>query len=124
MNLYNKKKYIKIKRETGSDETVALLDEVNSDLEDNFDNLMNDLDTEFVLEEGLENELDSDDETLNSLVPEAKYHIVENPTIGKSFEEVSCKAINDIEIRIKERGKERGKAKKKKSDLMKLNLIG
>ena len=124
MNLNNKKKYIKIKRETGSDETVALLDEVNSDLEDNFDNLMNDLDTEFVLEEGLENELDSDDETLNSLVPEAKYHIVENPTIRKSFEEVSCKAINDIEIRIKERGKERGKAKKKKSDLMKLNLIG
>ena len=124
MNLNNKKKYIKIKRETESDETVALLDEVNSDLEDNFDNLMNDLDTEFVLEEGLENELDSDDETLNSLVPEAKYHIVENPTIRKSFEEVSCKAINDIEIRIKERGKERGKAKKKKSDLMKLNLIG
>ena len=124
MNLNNKKKYIKIKRETGSDETVALLDEVNSDLEDNFDNLMNDLDTEFVLEEGLENELDSDDETLNSLVPEAKYHIVENPTIRKSFEEVSCKAINDIEIRIKEGGKERGKAKKKKSDLMKLNLIG
>ena len=124
MNLNNKKKYIKIKRETGSDETVALLDEVNSDLEDNFDNLMNDLDTEFVLEEGLENELDSDDETLNSLVPEAKYHIVENPTIRKSFEEVSCKAINDIQIRIKERGKERGKAKKKKSDLMKLNLIG
>ena len=124
MNLKNKKKYIKIKRETGSDETVALLDEVNSDLEDNFDNLMNDLDTEFVLEEGLENELDSDDETLNSLVPEAKYHIVENPTIRKSFEEVSCKAINDIEIRIKEGGKERGKAKKKKSDLMKLNLIG
>ena len=124
MNLNNKKKYIKIKRETGRDETVALLDEVNSDLEDNFDNLMNDLDTEFVLEEGLENELDSDDETLNSLVPEAKYHIVENPTIRKSFEEVSCKAINDIEIRIKERGKERGKAKKKKSDLMKLNLIG
>ena len=124
MNLNNKKKYIKIKRETGSDETVALLDEVNSDLEDNFDNLMNDLDTEFVLEEGLENELDSDDETLNSLVPEAKHHIVESPAIGKSFEEGSSKAKNDIEVRIKERGKERGKAKKKKSDLMKLNLIG
>ena len=100
------------------------MDEVNSDLEDNIDNLKNDLDTDFVLEEGLENELDSDDETLNSLVPEAKHHIVESPAIGKSFEEGSSKAKNDIEVRIKERGKERGKAKKKKSDLMKLNLIG
>ena len=69
---YNKrKKYVKIHGETGSDEIFALLDEVNSDLDDEIDNLMKYLDTEIVLEESLENELDSDDETLNLLVHEA-----------------------------------------------------
>ena len=48
-----RKKHVKI---------FALLDEVNSDLEDDTDNLMKDSDTKFVLEESLENELDSDDE--------------------------------------------------------------
>ena len=45
-----------------------MLDEVNSDLKDDFDNLMNNSNTEFVLEERLDNELDSDYELLNSLV--------------------------------------------------------
>ena len=81
MDLNNKrKKYIKIDRETGSDEIFALLDDVSSELEDDVDNLMNDLYTEFVLEENLENELDSDDEPLNLLVPEANCHAFENPT--------------------------------------------
>ena len=50
------KNYVKIDRETGSDEIFALLDEVNIDLEDDTDNLNNDLDTELVLGEILENE--------------------------------------------------------------------
>ena len=54
---------------------------MNNDLEDDIENLMNDSDTEFVLEESLENDLDSDDEPLNLLVPEANYHVVKNPTI-------------------------------------------
>ena len=79
MDLNNKRKEpVKIDRETGSNEIFAWLDEVNSDLEDDIDNLMNDSDTEFVSEESLENELDSDDEPLNLLVPEANYHVVEN----------------------------------------------
>ena len=45
-----------------------MLDEVNSDLKDDFDNLMNNSNTEFVLEERLDDELDSDYELLNSLV--------------------------------------------------------
>ena len=49
-----RKKYTKIDRETGSDDIFALLDEVNSDLEGDIDKLMNDSDTEFVLEESLE----------------------------------------------------------------------
>ena len=49
----NRKKYVKIDRETGKDETFAFLDQVNSDLEDDIDNLMNNLDTKFVLEKSL-----------------------------------------------------------------------
>ena len=51
--------------------------------------IMNDSDTKFVLEERLENELDSDDELLNLLVPEANNHVVGNPTIEKTLEEGS-----------------------------------
>ena len=51
MDLNNKsKKYVKIDRETGSDEIFALLDQVESDLEDDTDNLMNNSDTNFTLE--------------------------------------------------------------------------
>ena len=61
MDLNNKRKTcVKIDRKTGSDNIFALLDEVNSGLKDNIDNLMNDSDTEFVLKESLESELDPD----------------------------------------------------------------
>ena len=86
MDLNNKRKmYVKVYRETGSDDIFALLDKVNSDLEDDIDNLMNNSDAKFLLEEILENELDSHDEPLNLLVPEANYHVVENPTIKICF---------------------------------------
>ena len=78
------KKYVKIDRETASDEIFALLDEVNSELGDDTKNLMNDLDTESVLVESLKNELDSDDKPLTFLVPEANYTLFENLTIGKN----------------------------------------
>ena len=52
----------------------ALLDGVHSDLEDDIDNLMKKLDTEFVLEQNLENKLDFDDEPLSLIVPETNYH--------------------------------------------------
>ena len=63
MDLNNKRKtYVLIDREIGSGEIFALLDELNSDLDSDIDNLMNDTDTKFVLEESLEKELDSDNE--------------------------------------------------------------
>ena len=72
MDLKNKrKKCIKLDRKTGSDEIFVLLDEVNSDLEEDIGKLMNNSETEFVFEESLKNESDSDDEPLNLLVPEA-----------------------------------------------------
>ena len=52
----------------------ALFDEVHSDLEDDIDNLMNKSDTEFVLEQSLENEWGFDDEALNLIAPETNYH--------------------------------------------------
>ena len=100
LNLNNKRKmYVQIDREIGSDEMFALLDEVNSDLEDDTENLMSDQDTEFVLEESLEKELDFDDEPSNS--PEVNYHITENPIIERILEEGS-------------RNKEKSKKKRKR----------
>ena len=101
-----RKKYVKIDRETGSDEIFAMLDEANSDLDD-FDNLMNDSTTEFVLTESLENELDSNDKPLNLLVPEANY-VVENPTIKKALEEGSRKAEKEVKGKPKKTGKGKG----------------
>ena len=83
-----RKKYVKVDRETGNDEIFALLDEVNSDLEDDINNLMNDLDTEFVLQEIL-------------LVPEANYHVAENPTIEKTLKEGGSKVEKDLKGKSK-----------------------
>ena len=108
MDLNNKRKnYVKMDRETRSDKIFTLLNEVNSDLEHNIDNLMNNLDTEFVLEESLENDLDSVDDILNLLVPEANYRVVENPSIEKTLNEGSSKAEKEG------KGKEKGKLKEK-----------
>ena len=97
-----------------------MLDEVNSDLEDDIDNLMNDLDAEFVLEESLENELNSDDKPLNLLVPEANYHVVENPTSEKTLEEGDAKAEKEVKVKIKEKGKGKEKWKWKGKDQEKM----
>ena len=68
---------------------------------------MNDSDTEFGLEQSLGNELDSDDEPLNLLVPDANYYVVENPTISEG----STKAEKKFKIKSKEKGKGKGKDK-------------
>ena len=74
MNLNNKrKKYARIDRNTRSEEIFALLDEVNSDQEEDIDNLMNNSDTEFIVDENLDNDIDSDDEPLSVLIREAKF---------------------------------------------------
>ena len=64
-----------------------MLDEVNSDLEEDVDNVMNDLDMKFELEEDFENELGLDDVLLNFFLPVANYHIVGKPTIENTLEE-------------------------------------
>ena len=69
-----------------------MLDEVNSDLEEDVDNVMNDLDMKFELEEDFENELGFDDVLLNLLLPVANYHIAGKPTIENTLEEGRTKA--------------------------------
>ena len=98
MDLNNKtKSSVKIDKETGSDDIFALLDEVYSDLEDDIDNLRNVSESaKSVLEENLKNNLDSDDKPLNSVVSEANYHVVDNPTIDKTLESGSSKAKNEV----------------------------
>ena len=105
-----RKQYVKIDIETRSDD-VALLDEINSDLEDDIENLMNDSDSVFLLEESLENESDTDDEPLNLLVPEANCHVVENPTIKKTLEEQRWE--KSISKKHRKRAKQKEKTKEK-----------
>ena len=61
MDLNNKrKKSVNIDRETGNDEILEFLEKVNSKPEDDIDNVIKDSGSEFVLEECLEHELESD----------------------------------------------------------------
>ena len=117
MDLNNKRKrYVKMDRQTRSDKIFALLNEVNSDVEHNIGNLMNDLDTEFVLEESLKNDLDSDDDTLNLLVPEANYRAVENPSIEKTLDKSSSKAEKEGKAKKKANEKKRANEKEKTNE--------
>ena len=113
----NKRKtYVKINRVARIDEIFTLLDEVIRGLEEDIDDSMKDSDTESVLEESLENELDSDDEPLNLLVSEAHYHLGEYPTIKKTLEKGSSKAEKEIKGKYKEKRQkqEKGTGKRKK----------
>ena len=117
MDLNNKRKrYVKMDRETRSDKIFALLNEVNSDVEHNIGNLMNDLDTEFVLEESLKNDLDSDDDTLNLLVPEANNRAVENPSIEKTLDKSSSEAEKEGKAKKKANEKKRANEKEKTNE--------
>ena len=51
MESNNRKKYVMINRETGSNNTFAMLDAIGSDNESDIDNLLEDSDTEYVAEE-------------------------------------------------------------------------
>ena len=114
MNLNNKrKKYARIDRNTRSEEIFALLDEVNSDQEEDIENLMNDSDTEFIVDENLDNDIDSDDEPLSVLIPEANIHVVKSSTAETNMEESNVVCEKESKQKSKRKGKE--KATKRKS---------
>ena len=106
MDLNNKrKKYVRIDRNTRSKEIFALLDEVNSDQEEDIENLINDSDTEFIIDENLDNDIDSVDKPLGVLIPEANIHIVKSYTAEANME--GSNVVCEKEIKEKVRGRQR-----------------
>ena len=76
-----RKKYYKITEKTGSDDIYAILDEIDSDLDEELDNEMNDSDTEFVVEEDIDLRPEAATGLSNILTPNANIHKVSPPTI-------------------------------------------
>ena len=72
MERNNRKKYIRIDRETGSNEIYAMLDEIESDTESGIENLSEDSDTEYISEEPIP---DNNEESSRVLIPEATVHV-------------------------------------------------
>ena len=113
MDLNNeRRKYVRIDRNTRSEEIFALLDEVNSDQEEDIENLTNDSDTEFVVEENLDNDIDSDDEPLSVLMPEASIHVVKSSTAEANMEENNVVCEKESKQKRKRKGKEKATKKK------------
>ena len=84
----NRKKYVQINNHTSSDQMFALLDKVQSDKEEDIEELMNDSDTEFFAnDEDIENVVPNSDNADIS-TPEASIHIVidNEKEQGKKFE--------------------------------------
>ena len=77
-NEWQQKKYVQINNHTSSDQIFALLDNVQSDEEEDIEELMNDSDTEFFAnDEDIENII-SDSDNADILTPEASIHIVKD----------------------------------------------
>ena len=72
MESNNRKKYVMINRETGSNDIFTMLDAIGSDNESDIDNLLEDSDTEYVAEEPVP--ADNED-SHDVLTPEANIHI-------------------------------------------------
>ena len=100
-----RKKYVRIDRNTKSEDIFALLDKVNSDQEEDIENLINDSDTEFIIDENLDNDIDSADKPLGVLIPEANIHIVKSYTAEAKMEESNV--VCEKESKEKVRGRQR-----------------
>ena len=112
MDLNNKrKKYVRIDRNTRSEEIFALLDEVNSDHEEDIENLMNDSDTEFIVDENLDNDIDSDDEPLSVLIPEANIHVVKSSTAEANMKESNVVCEKESKQKKSEEGQRKSNQK-------------
>ena len=67
-----KKRYVRIDRETGSDENFVILGEIESKAESDMENLLEDSGTEFIAEEEIP---DTNEDTHQLLTPEAVVHV-------------------------------------------------
>ena len=77
----NRKKYVQINNHTSSNQIFALLDNVQSDEEEDIEELTDDSDTEFFAnDEDIEN-IFPDSDNADILTPEARIHIVKDNEI-------------------------------------------
>ena len=119
MDLNNKrKKYVRIDRNTRREENFAILEEVNSDQEEDIDNLINDSDTEFIVDENLDKDINSDDEPLNVLIPETNIHVLKSSTAEANMKKIT------LYVRRKASKKIKGRAKKNQPKRRVLSSIG
>ena len=72
MERNNRKKYIHIDRETGSNKISAMLNKIESETESDTENLLEDSDKEYIAEGPI---LDNNDENHQPLTPEATVHV-------------------------------------------------
>ena len=84
-----RKNYVRIDSNALSDDIFALLDSLSSDEEEDLDNLMNDSDTEFIVEEEAAENIEPSNTEISSsdtsiLVPEANIHVVNDVDEGSS----------------------------------------
>ena len=80
-NEWQQKKYVQINNYTSSDQIFALLDNVQSDEEEDIEELTDDSDTEFFAnDEDIEN-IFPDSDNADILTPEARIHIVKDNEI-------------------------------------------
>ena len=86
MEKNNRKKYIHIDRETGSNEIFAMLDKIESETESDTESYLEDSDTEYIADEPIP---DNKEESHQHLTPEATLHVegevldIDEPTVKK-----------------------------------------
>ena len=90
MEKENRQTYVKIGRETGSDEIFAMLDQIESETESDVENLLYS-DAEYIAEEDIP---DKNVESHEVLVPEATVHVIGEST--NEEEPLSKKLKNKI----------------------------
>ena len=82
-------------------------------MEEDIENLINDSDTEFTVDEKLNNDIESDDEPLSVLIPEANIHVAKNSTVEANMKKSNVVCEKESKQKSKRMGKE--KAIKKNS---------
>ena len=84
MVTHGRKRYFHIDENAGSEQTYSLLDDVESDDNNDIDNLMNDSDNEFIAEEEIAQAASTQDTSLT--IPEANLHVVPSDNQSKKRE--------------------------------------
>ena len=72
MEKEKRKRYVLIDRETSSNEIFAIFEEIESEAESDVENLLEELDTEFIAEGEI---IDTNEDTHQLLTPEAVVHV-------------------------------------------------